>query len=141
LAIGWLAARLTKAHIGAAGIVILGLMLAFIGIAPGYVYIMAAAFILGLALTPVEATFVTLVQEITPDSSRGRVFSAFGTFGSMAGMVSMAGAGGAAELIGIPAVYVACGAIVILAGLLFGGLVKEPARPTPAPPVETRLAI
>lgn len=141
LAIGWLAARLAKARIGAAGIVIIGVLLGLIGIARSFGYILVFSFIVGLALTPVEATLTTLLQESTPDSSRGRVFSAFGTFGSLAGMVSMAGAGGAAELTGIPTVYVACGTIVVLAGLLFGGLVKEPAKPTPAPSIETELAI
>jgi MFS family permease len=79
----------------------------------------------GLALTPAEAALMTLMQQITPDSSRGRVFSAFGTLGSIAGMVSMACAGGAAELVGIPSVYMACGVTVMLAGVVLGTLARE----------------
>jgi hypothetical protein len=75
---------------------------------------------------------MTLMQQGTPDRTRGRVSSAFGTFGSLAGIVSMAAAGGAAEWFGIPAVYLACGALVMLSGVLFGVTVRE-ARPAATP--------
>jgi MFS family permease len=126
LAVGWLAVRIGKIRIGAAGLVVIGMMLGLTGVAPGFVYIMGFTFVLGLALAPVEAALTTLMQLNAPDQSRGRVFSAFGTFGSLAGIISMAGAGGAAELVGIPTVYLACGALVILAGLIFSALAKEP---------------
>jgi DHA3 family macrolide efflux protein-like MFS transporter len=127
LTVGWLAARFTKARIGLASLVVIGLMLALIGIAPSYAYVIGFTFILGLAIAPVEATMTTLMQQSTPDHSRGRVSSASGAFGSLAGIVSMAVAGGAAELVGIPAVYLVCGTLMVLAGLLFGTLVREPA--------------
>jgi hypothetical protein len=57
-----------------------------------------------------------------------------------AGMISMAGAGGAAELVDISTVYLACSAVVIFAGLLFGALVKEP-RPAQSPQVPISLAV
>ncbi len=126
LAVGWLAARFSKRRIGAVGIMVIGLMLGLTGVAPSFVYIIVFSFVLGLALSPVEAALTTLMQQLTPDRARGRVFSALGTFGSMASMISMAGAGGAAELAGISTVYLACSAVVIFAGLLFGALVKEP---------------
>lgn len=126
LAVGWLAVRFGKIRIGAAGLVVIGMMLGLTGVAPGFVYIMGFTFVLGLALAPVEAALTTLMQLNAPDQSRGRVFSAFGTFGSLAGIISMAGAGGAAELVGIPAVYLACGALVVLAGLILGATVREP---------------
>jgi DHA3 family macrolide efflux protein-like MFS transporter len=125
LTVGWLAARLTKVRIGVGSLVIIGLMLGLTGVAPSYTYIMGYTFILGLALAPVEATLTTLMQQSTPDHSRGRVSSAFGTFGSLAGIFSMALAGGAAEWVGIPTVYLVCGGLVILAGVLFGVMVKE----------------
>jgi len=140
LTVGWLAARFSKTRIGVASLVIIGLMLGLTGIAPSFVYIMGFTFVLGLALAPVEATLTTLMQQSTPDHSRGRVSSAFGTFGSLAGIVSMAVAGGAAELVGIPVVYLVCGALVVLAGLLFGVLVKEP-EPAPSSQVPANLAV
>jgi predicted MFS family arabinose efflux permease len=108
-------------------LIIIGLMLGLIGVAPNYAYVIGFTFILGLAIAPVEATMTTLMQQSTPDHSRGRVSSASGAFGSLAGIVSMAVAGGAAELVGIPAVYLVCGTLMVLAGLLFGTLVREPA--------------
>jgi MFS family permease len=126
LAVGWLAARLSKTRMSMVGLVIIGAMLGLTGVAPGYVYVVGLMFVLGVALSPVEAALTTLMQQNTPDRSRGRVFSALGTFGSLAGMISMAGAGGAAELVGIPTVYLVSGAVVMLAGLVFGLLVKEP---------------
>jgi len=132
LTVGWLAARFSKIRIGVVCLVVIGLMLGLTGIAPSFVYIMGFTFVLGLALAPVEATLTTLMQQSTPDHSLGRVSSAFGTFGSLAGIVSMAVAGGAAELVGIPVVYLVCGALVVSAGLLFGVLVKEPRPEQPA---------
>ncbi len=127
LTVGWLAARFSKTRIGVASLVIIGLMLGLTGIAPSFVHIIGFTFVLGLALAPAEATLTTLMQQSTPDHSLGRVSSAFGTFGSLAAIVSMAVAGGAAELVGIPVVYLVCGALVVLAGLIFGVLVREPA--------------
>ncbi len=126
LTVGWLAARFSKTCIGVVSLITIGLVLGLTGVAPGYTYILGFTFVLGLALAPGEAILTTLMQQNTPDHSRGRVSSAFGTFGSLASIVSMAAAGGAAELVGIPAVYLVCGALVALASLLFGALVKEP---------------
>jgi len=137
LSVGWLAARFSKVRIGMVGLIIIGLMLGLTGVAPSFAYIIGFTFVLGLALAPIEAALTTLMQLNTPDQSRGRVFSAFGTFGSLAGIVSMAGAGGAADLVGIPTVYLACGALVVLSGLLFGVLVKEP---RPVQPSQVSLA-
>jgi MFS transporter, DHA3 family, macrolide efflux protein len=139
LTVGWLAARFAKASMGAVGLVIIGLMLGLTGVAPSFVFIIGFTFVLGLALAPVEAALTTLMQLGTPDRTRGRVSSAFGTFGSLAGIVSMAAAGGAAELFGIPAVYLACGALVMLSGVLFSATVKEP-KPAPSPQVPASLA-
>jgi DHA3 family macrolide efflux protein-like MFS transporter len=125
LAVGWLAMRFGKIRVGAAGLVVIGIMLGLTGVAPGFVYIMGFTFVLGLALAPVEAALTTLMQLNAPDQSRGRVFSAFGTFSSLAGIISMAAAGGAAEWVGIPMVYLVCGGLVILAGVLFGVMVEE----------------
>ncbi len=126
LAVGWLTARFAKTRIGAVGVIVIGLMLGLMGVAPSFAYILGYSLILGLALSPAEAALVTIMQQVTPDGIRGRVFGSFGTFSQFAGMLSMAGAAGAAELMGIPPVYVVCGAIVALAGLAFGVLVKEP---------------
>jgi DHA3 family macrolide efflux protein-like MFS transporter len=126
LTVGWLAARFTKVSIGAAGLVMIGLMLSLTGVAPSFVFIIGVTFVLGLALAPVEATLTTLMQLGTPDGTRGRVSSAFGTFGSLAGILSMAAAGGAAEWFGISTVYLVCGALVSFSGILFGTLTREP---------------
>jgi DHA3 family macrolide efflux protein-like MFS transporter len=141
LTVGWLAARLSKTRMSMVGLVIIGAMLGLTGVAPGYVYVVGLMFVLGVALSPVEAALTTLMQQNTPDRSRGRVFSALSTFGSFAGMISMAGAGGAAELVGIPTVYLACGALVMLAGLLFGALVKESAQREQTAPTAIEPAI
>jgi DHA3 family macrolide efflux protein-like MFS transporter len=136
LAVGWLAMRFGKIRVGAAGLVVIGIMLGLTGVAPGFVYIMSFTFVLGLALAPVEAALTTLMQLNAPDQSRGRVFSAFGTFSSLAGIISMAAAGGAAEWVGIPMVYLVCGGLVILAGVLFGVMVEETkSAPSPQVPV------
>jgi MFS family permease len=125
-AIGWLAARFSQVQIATVTLVIIGLMLGLMGIAPNFAFIMGFSFILGLALTPVEAVLVTLVQQVTPENALGRVFSSIGAAGTVSSLLSMGAAAWAAEWIGIRAVYLACGAIVVLSGFIFA-TVRVPA--------------
>jgi len=125
--VGWLSARVRKVRIVSVGLAVLGLMLGLTGVAPSFACIVGFTFVLGVALSPVQAALATLAQWTAPGHLRGRVFGTTGTFGQIAGLVSMGLAAGAAEWVGIPAVYVACGVLVVLAGVAFAVLVSEPA--------------
>lgn len=132
LVVGWLSARASKVRIVSGGLAVLGLMVGLTGVAPSFAFIMGFTLVLGAALTPVQAALATLAQWTAPNSLRGRVFGALGTFGQIFGLISMGAAAGVAELVGIPAVYVACGVLVILSGAAFAALVREPAAPAAA---------
>jgi MFS transporter, DHA3 family, macrolide efflux protein len=131
LAIGRLAGRFSKARICTVGMIVIGVTLVLLGIVPGFGHIILAAFICGLAILPVQAAITTLAQQLTPDHARGRVFSAITTFGQIALTVSIAGAAGMADLVGIRSVYVGCGVLVALAGVIFALLVKDPGPTQP----------
>ncbi len=132
LAVGWLASRFSKIPILVAGTLIIGVMLALTGIAPAYIFILALTLILGLALSPVEAAFATMIQEATPDEKRGRASGAINTFSQVSGLVSMGLAAGMADWVGIPAVFVACGICVMLGSVGFAFLQQSPTRAVPA---------
>jgi len=124
--VAWLSARVAKVRIVSAGLAVLGLMLALTGVAPSLAFILAYTFVLGLALSPVQAALATLAQGTAPEHLRGRVFGTMGTLGQVASLVSMGAAAGAAEWVGIPTVYGACGVLVALSGVVFEAFVREP---------------
>ena len=126
LTVAWLSARASAVRIVAAGLAVLGLMLGLTGVAPSFVFIVAYTFVLGVALSPVQAALATLAQWAAPGPLRGRVFGTMGTLQQVASLVSMGVAAGVAEWVGIPAVYAACGVLVIFSGAAFAVLVREP---------------
>jgi MFS family permease len=131
VALGFVASRLRKNVLIGAGIIIIGVLIAGMGIAPSFVFVVACSLILGLALTPVESALVTLMQLAVPDDKRGRVNSAGNALSTAAGLISMAAAASLGEIIGLRAIYVACGFIVLLSGLL-AFRIPEP-KPAQAP--------
>ncbi|HLF27878.1 MAG TPA: MFS transporter [Anaerolineae bacterium] len=136
LAVGRMASRLPKPLICTLGFMLSGLMLGMTGIAPSFVFILVFAFILGVGYTPAMAVIPTLLQQATPDHTRGRVFGVMSLLAFAAVSLSAALAALAATLLGIRYVYLVCGALWAIGGLIFIK-VKEP-RPTPPVAVEAR---
>ncbi len=85
----------------------------------------------GIGTSTGAVTYSTVVQRRVPDTIRGRVFATLDVVWATGEIASIGVAGFLADRIGIAAVYVSGGAILILAGVI--GLV----RVVPASPVAT----
>jgi DHA3 family macrolide efflux protein-like MFS transporter len=130
IALGFVVSRLRKNALIGIGIIVIGVLIAGMGAAPTLVFIVACCFILGLALTPVESALTTVMQLAVPDDRRGRVNSVMNALTTAASLISMAAAAGLGEVIGLRTIYIACGFIVLLSGLLAFRI------PEPAPVAE-----
>ncbi len=139
LALGLVAARLRKAAIVGGGLVIIGLAIAAMGLVPAFGYLLALSFCLGLVLTPAQSSLITLLQLAVPNRRLGRVNSAMNALVTVAGLLSMTTAASLGDLIGLRTVYVACGVLAAVAGLL-ALRIPEPLPETPAAAPEAIVA-
>ncbi len=140
LALGLLAARLRNAVLIGGGLVLIGLFIVGMGLAPAFFFTIICCFGLGLFLTPASSALSTVLQLTVPDEKRGRVGGAVNAIATAAGLVSMAAASLIAETIGLRTVYVICGVLVGLAGLVALRIPEPaPAGPSPALPAEKPL--
>ncbi|MCP4535566.1 MAG: MFS transporter [Chloroflexi bacterium] len=118
LVLGFLTRRMSQTAITGWGLAIVGLTLLGMGLAPGFGYVVACSFTLGLALMPAQSVLMTMMQLAVPDLKRGRVGSALNALTSAAGVLSMAGAAAFGEIIGLRTIYIVCGLIITGGGLL-----------------------
>jgi MFS family permease len=126
LVLGFLTVRISQTAITGWGLAIVGLTLVGMGLAPGFGYVVACSFILGLALMPAQSVLMTMMQLAVPDLKRGRVGSALNALTTAAGMLSMVGATAFSELVGLRMIYIVCGLIITGAGLLGLFVLQEP---------------
>jgi len=132
-----LAARLGPRGIIVAGLAGLGICIAVLGGVDAAWQMLVILFLAGLILTPLQAMLQTVLQTQTADAALGRVSSLMSASVSTAAVVSMAVGGLLGDVIGVRLVFVAAGAMALLASqvalLLFRG-----ARPVTEP--ETQVA-
>ncbi len=120
------ARRVSKPLLGAASLAINGLMYVAIILMPAFPWIVAWQFLGGLLVTPMHSAMDTITQLSVPDLKRGRVASAMNATNNAAGMLAMAGVSLFGEAIGLDVIFVIVGLIVLGAGLLGFGLLRDP---------------
>ncbi len=125
VAVTVLAAKVRTGTLMAAGLVVVGVMIAAVAGISAVWQLMAILVVVGLAVVPIQAAAATLLQTLVSDNMRGRVGASVGTATSAASIVSMGFAGVLAATIGIRSVFVVAGAVTIAAGaaalLIFAG--------------------
>jgi DHA3 family macrolide efflux protein-like MFS transporter len=126
LVLSLLVTRLSKKNMASGSIILIGLSLAAMGLAPTFGFILLFGFLIGLGLTPAESALNTILQIDVPDSMRGRVGSSLNAFTTSASLLSMTFASGLGDLLNLHTIYLIFGAIVGLSGLLGFWLLKEP---------------
>lgn len=136
VALGFVTSRLSKVTLTGWGIVIIGLFLAGMGLAPKFGYVVALSFGVGLPLVPVQSALMTMMQLAVPDLKRGRVGSALNALTTAAALLSMAVAAAFAETIGLRTVYLICGLIAVGGGGLGLFVLKEPKLPASEPSLD-----
>jgi MFS family permease len=126
LGLGFLTARLTKRVLTAWSIILIGFLLAGIGIVPFFGYVIVLSFGIGVALVPAQSALMTMMQLAVPDLKRGRVGSALNALTTAAGLVSMAAATTLGDVIGLRSVYIVCGFTATASGALGFLVLHEP---------------
>jgi DHA3 family macrolide efflux protein-like MFS transporter len=125
LTIGFLTAHFKKTTIIGSGVAAIGILLALIGLSPAFSLILGLSFILGLALSPVQAALNTVIQLAVPDDKMGRVSSAIGTTTSMAMLISMAVVGVIGDTVNLRLIYGVSGTIIAVGGVVSFFLIPE----------------
>ena len=124
--LGFIASKLSKKSMTSVGMIVVGLAVAAMGLAPAFSFIIAMGFVLGLGIVPAQSGVTTMMQMAVPDLKRGRVGSSLNAFSTAASLISMAFAALLGDWIGLRTVYLICGLFVVLAGLLCIWIVQEP---------------
>ena len=112
-----LATRFSPTRIISLTLIVIGLAIAFISTIGSIWQLVPILFVVGFAVTPMQASISTVIQTSTEDRMRGRVGAALSTLISTSSLISMGLAGVLAEAIGVRNVFIVGGAITILAGL------------------------
>jgi MFS family permease len=126
-----LAARLKPTQIIGGGVMLVGVMIAFVGTASALWIVLIGLFFVGLFITPVQASASTLLQAHVSADKRGRASSVMNTVITLASVISMALAGVLGDVMGVRQVFYLAGGITILSGVLAAVLMNVPtAAPT-----------
>lgn len=124
-----LAKRLRVSRIMVLGMAGIAVLTSAMSLAGNVWVVMAILFGIGLAVMPVQAATMTLLQRSTTDGVRGRVSAAFNAAMSTTSIVSMAAAGILADVVGMRTVFLAGGAIAglgaFVAWVLFRGTTED----------------
>lgn len=113
-----LAKRLRPTTLITAGLSLIGLLTATMSAARAPWHLMVILFLIGWAITPLQASVSTLVQTEIPDGLLGRTGAALTTVTTAASVASMALAGVLASTFGVRGVFVLAGAVGVLAAVL-----------------------
>jgi DHA3 family macrolide efflux protein-like MFS transporter len=139
LGLGLVALRLNRTAMAGWGIIVIGLFIAGMGLAPAFGYVIALSFGVGLALVPAQSALMTMMQLAVPDLKRGRVGSAMNALTMAAGLVSMGLAAVLGEAVGLRTMYVISGLILLGAGVIGLLVLKEPETAVERWPVDEAL--
>jgi MFS family permease len=98
------------------GLIVAGAGTLPLGYLPGYWLVVAAMFVVGMAVAPINTGVMTLMQIVVPNHQLGRVGGGISTISDTATLGSMALAGLLGSLLGIPLVFFIAGVMCILGG-------------------------
>ena len=119
-----LASRFTPSSIISTSMIFLGFLLATIAGVLAVWQLFFILFVLGLVMTPLQASVSTIMQTAVEDEMRGRVNGALDTMIQIANLASMTFAGIFGDIVGVRTTFILGGLVVVLAGigsrLIFG---------------------
>lgn len=113
-----LAAHFRPSSLISAGLVAVGVVVAGFAGVQGLLGLTVLMLLVGLAVAPVQASAATIMQREAPPRVLGRAASALsaGTTGAQVGSLAIAGT--LASLMGVRAVFLLSGAVVVAAGIV-----------------------
>jgi MFS family permease len=98
------------------GLILAGAATLPLGYLPSYWLVVAAMFVVGIAVAPINTGVMTMMQVVVPNNQLGRVGGGLGTISDTASLGSMALAGMLGAVLGIPLVFLLAGVMCILGG-------------------------
>lgn len=98
------------------GLIVAGAATVPLGYLGNYWLVVAAMFIVGIAVAPINTGVMTMMQVVVPNNQLGRVGGGLGTISDTASLSSMALAGMLGAVLGIPLVFLLAGVMCILGG-------------------------
>ncbi|MFP3853672.1 MAG: MFS transporter [Anaerolineales bacterium] len=125
LLMGWIGTRVSSRMVAVAGLSLLGLGTAGIGLAPAYWAAVPLMVLVGLALTPLNAALQTILQQGVPQEILGRASSVVDISLSVAQLISMGGAGWIAGAIGLRPTYLLAGGLMVGGAVAMGLLLRR----------------
>ena len=93
----------------------------------------ALLFVVGWFVTPLQASFATIIQTETPPELLGRTGSALNAAATASNVAAMAIAGGVAAVVGVRSVFVIGGVVVFISALVAFLMFRGTKAATPAP--------
>ena len=129
LALGLIASRLNRTAMVGWALILIGLFLGGMGLAPAFGWVIALSLAVGLVLVPGQSALMTMMQLAVPDLKRGRVGSAMNAMTMAAGLLSMGAASVLGEVVGLRPMYVIAGLITMSAGVIGLFVLTEPELP------------
>ncbi len=122
--VAMIARRLAPPNIISIAMIVTGILLSLIAGVGAVWQLFVILFVLGLVMTPLQASISTIMQTAVEDEMRGRVNGALDTMIQIANLASMTFAGVFGDIIGVRTTFILGGIVVIMAGigsrLIFG---------------------
>ncbi len=113
-----LAAKIKPTNIISVSLIITGIMIIPMAFITQVWHLFPILFIVGLVMTPLNASVSTIAQTAVADNLRGRLSAALNAVIQSASLISMFAAGAVAAAIGVRSVFILSGIIAIIAGLV-----------------------
>jgi MFS transporter, DHA3 family, macrolide efflux protein len=134
LAAALLATRLSgvsaKSIVGVTMVTLAGVVAAVAAVSQVW-HVLILLFIVGWAITPLQAAVTTVVQTSTSREMRGRVAGMLNSVTSGASILSMAFAGAFAQVIGVRAVFLLSGLVIAVGAVISVALFRREDDPSP----------
>ncbi|MFL5733840.1 MAG: MFS transporter [Chloroflexia bacterium] len=127
-----LARRLKPTGIISGSLVGIGAAISLLALVSSVWHIFPVVFAVGLLVTPLQASVSTIMQTSVSNQVRGRISSSLNTMISTTSLVSMGLAGVLGQAIGVRNVFVAGGAVIVVAGFAAAWVFRGYGGPTKA---------
>ncbi len=124
-----LAARVRPTRLVSLGLLVFGVVIGGVGLVQSPWQLLITHFMIGLCVTPINISIVTINQAAVADNIRGRVSSARATLASCMNLLSLGLAGAFGDFIGVRNVFFLAGVCVVGAGLASGRIFKGISKP------------
>jgi DHA3 family macrolide efflux protein-like MFS transporter len=109
-----------RVHTALSALVVEGIAIALVGVAPAKMFLLAIAgmFVGGLTNALVNGPFMAVMQGVVSPEKQGRVFNLVGSLCAAAWPLSLAAAGPIADAVGVRPWYVAGGIVCAVTGVV-----------------------